>query len=150
MKGRDCEKSFGEFWREDAATASVTTRTKEDGRQAISVKSKNTFTREQLLASIAGEDSSFTLSRVLDTAHARTRAPQFWNQAMALLQEKEVIGRWKELEPLPAGTRNWKKAFREQQLEILPSAAGRQVIKEIATAKKVAAKRTRRKAKPAP
>jgi hypothetical protein len=77
-------------------------------------------------------------------------APQFWNQAMALLQEKEVIGRWKEIDPLPAGTRNWKKAFREQQLEILPSAAGRQVIKEIATAKKVAAKRTRRKAKPAP
>jgi hypothetical protein len=88
--------------------------------------------------------------------HDPGRARKYWNDAIGLLKEQQVIGYYKEAGPLPGARKGWQDAWlHHQKLDIRPATLeDTQAIAELArrpkSANKARAKKGSRKTKSLP
>ncbi|HEX2950879.1 MAG TPA: hypothetical protein VHV83_15155 [Armatimonadota bacterium] len=61
-----------------------------------------------------------------------SRARQYWNDAIQELKLSNVIGYYREVEPLPQERQGWQERWLDQPLDIRPAQDGTQAIAEIA------------------
>jgi hypothetical protein len=131
--------ALNQRWRERAHDAQVT-HPGEENRLTVRFAA---FTRADLL-DLFRADPYFR--DVLNGDHPK-RAQLYWNQAIQILKQDELIGHYYEREPRPAKRQGWQDAWLTQPLDIRPTDEGRYAAAEIAT-KTATAKRGRKRQKP--
>ena len=131
--------NLNQAWRESAKDATVTTR--DGNRQA-----KNTewaFTRRELLDGMVTVSPEHHYQAMLDSANP-SRARRAFDEAMNILQERGVVGKWYCLSPTPAGRKAWKATWLDEEIVAAPGREGVTQTIEIATAQRKALARLKK------
>lgn len=130
-------------WREQAASAPVSRITKGD-KKVITQKFRP-FTRRVLLTQLWRSDVD--PKEILKGDHPE-RAKEYWDAAIGILRKDNIIGIYKEIQPLPTEREGWQDAWLDQLLDIRPTGDNRKDAIEIHQSAEAARKRTRKKTTP--
>lgn len=135
-------------WREQAAKCEVqtvkVTRKSADGdsvEKRVLTQEFKPFTRRALLLDTWRSDDD--VMKILESDTPR-RAKAYWEQAIKILQELEIIGIYRESKPLKAGAYGWQDEWLDQSLDIRPAGDNRKNAIAIGHAAIAAKKRTRK------
>jgi len=130
-------------WREQAAARPV--RRKTVGEKRFAVQKFKPFTRRGLLLETWRSDDD--VMKILESDDP-SRARKYWDQAIKILQQAEVIGLYQEIEPLKTKGYGWQEAWLDQPLDIRPTGDGWKDAIKISESATQAKKRGRKPANP--
>jgi hypothetical protein len=127
-------------WREQAAKTPITRITK--GEKKLATQKFAAFTRRKLLAQLWRSDVD--PQEILNGSDP-SRAKEYWDAAIKLLQENGVIGYYKEVKALKEERQGWQDEWLDQPLDIRPTGDNRKDAMKINKSATAARKRGRHK-----
>ena len=118
--GRTIGLSLNQLWREQALTATPDIVKRDRIQSDASQRSLRfrPFMRKTLLCEVF--PASPAVEELLETEHPK-RAMAYWNQAVAILRRRGVIGVYRELGQVGMGRTGWQADWLTQKLDIRPT-----------------------------